>query len=133
MWYYALRFWKEVIIAALVLALVGMYTATLYLRAEVDRQKAQSLLFEQQVSALTISNKELVRTVASQNAAVERLEQEAKDNLDRFKVAISESAKTAQRYKKMAQDIMSRTPLMPKSMCDSANALINQEIRNAKP
>ena len=45
---------------------------------------------------------------------------------------INKAKATADTYKKQAQDLMDAKAQADKPKCDSANDLMNQEIRNAK-
>jgi len=92
-----------------------------------EKQTLKTQLDESQANLLQLQN-----DIQSQNAAIERLKKDGDERVAKNAEDVKKAKKEAEGYKKQAQDLMNRKVPQNVSKCDAANALINEEIRNAR-
>lgn len=97
--------------------------------ATITAEKA-TLVTELQVSVASV--KSLQQAILDQNAAIDNMKSAADLRQSAHQAEINKAKATADTYKKQAQDLMDAKAQADKPKCDSANDLMNQEIRNAK-
>jgi len=78
------------------------------------------------------SVKGLQQAITDQNTAIDKLKSDADTRVAAHQAEIAKAKNTAELYRKQAQYLMTTQAPQDKPKCDSANNLINQEIKNAK-
>lgn len=84
---------------------------------------------------LDISNKsieDLSASINAQNAAVESLKLESNKRQKSAEIAISQARDQNKELEKLATSLLIKNPLADKTLCESADALFNEEIQHAK-
>jgi len=126
----ALRYWKEAAIASLIVVIFFVYLHTVKLNSDIDKLTVDLEVSQKHLEVSQNSLKELKITVDRQNASIASLEEEAKQQLSKHQEQLTKSATVASKYKKQAQDLLNRKPQPNMNLCDNANKLINEEIKN---
>lgn len=75
---------------------------------------------------------ELQGNIKTQNDAIGVLKKNGDERLAKHAKEVKKAEDAAAAYKKRAEELLTRKPPQNISRCDAANALINEEIRNAK-
>lgn len=127
-----LKHWKIIVMGILLsmLTVSGYYIKLL--KSQKDTLVAEKNLVQAALEVSQGSVLSLQEAIADQNTAIEKLKQESDAREEAGKKLIEKAKADARRYKKRAEDLMKIKPLPGKTDCESANELINQEIRNAK-
>lgn len=124
---------KNLVVIGILLALFA--GGSIYIKvlkgniATLTAEKA-ALVIELQVSNASI--KSLQQAINDQNTAIDKMKTDADKRQVAHQVEINKAKATSDTYKKQAQDLMDAKAQANKPKCDSANDLINLEIKNAK-
>ncbi len=119
------------------LAILGMIIAgqTVYIsmlrsdKVALTAEKAQlkTLLDVSQANVI-----ELQGNIKTQNDAIDVLKKNGDARVAKHAEEVKKANDVANTYKKRAEELLKRKPPQGIPRCDAANALINEEIRNAK-
>ena len=124
---------KNLVVIGILLAFFagsGLYIKILKSDVATLTAEKTTLVTELKVSNASIKN--LQQAILDQNTAIDKLKEDADKRQAAHQAEINKAKATADTYKKQAQDLMDAKAQADKPKCDSANDLINQEIRNAK-
>ena len=121
-----------VIIGVLIAAMLSGFIYVKMLKSNLTTAIAEknTLVAELQVSQESV--KSLQTAITDQNTAVEKMKTDADARAKSAQAEIDKAHTISAAYKKHADDLMNVKPLPGTSSCQSAEALINQEIQNAK-
>ena len=124
---------KNLVVISILLALFaggGIYIKILKGNiATVTAEKA-TLVAELQVSIASV--KSLQQAIKDQKTAINKMKADADIRQAAHQIEINKAKATADTYRKQAQALMDTRAQLDRPKCDSANDLINQEIKNAK-
>lgn len=124
---------KNLVVIGILLALFaggGIYIKMLKGNIATLTAEKAALVIELQVSNASI--KSLQKAIDDQNTAINKMKDDADKRQAAHQTEINKAKATADTYRKQAQDLMDAKAQADKPKCDSANDLINQEIKNAK-
>lgn len=124
---------KMLIIGALALiAFAGLSTYVVVLRGNVAELTAEKNLLSAKLEVSNSSISSLEQAIQDQNTAVEKLKQAAESRFAANAEELKKAQQAARVFKDKADRIIN-TPAPPGvDTCTAANALINQEIQDAK-
>lgn len=126
------KYWQLLAIGALALALAASGAYIIILKSEKAALFAEKESLALALGVSTASVKKLQASINEQNLAVQKLKEDA-DN--REKAHLSEIAKAksaAEVAKNKAAALLGKVVPQGKNICDAANELFNEEIKNAK-
>ena len=115
---------------SLVIAGQGVYISMLRSDKTVliaEKSQLKTLLDVSQANVL-----QLTGDIEAQNASIDALKKDGDERLAKHAKEVKKAEDAAAAYKKRAEELLTRKPPQNVSRCDAANALINEEIRNAK-
>lgn len=124
---------KNLVVIGILLALFAggsIYIKVLKGNIATLTAEKSALVIELQVSNASI--KILQQAINDQNTAIDKMKTDADKRQVAHQVEINKAKATSDTYKKQAQDLMDAKAQANKPKCDSANDLINLEIKNAK-
>jgi Tfp pilus assembly protein PilN len=120
---------KMLIVVLALLAVMageGVYITTLKSeKATLVAEKA-TLTTESQANL-----KQLQNDIQAQNTAIDVLKKEGDARVAKHVAEVKVAQAAAKSYKQMADDLLNRKPPQGMPKCDAADALINEEIKNA--
>jgi predicted negative regulator of RcsB-dependent stress response len=114
-----LRFWKQIVIALVVLGAVW-WVRNLYTTV----QEQEITIATQQTTIKSLSD-----SIEEQNKAVQKLKTDSDARLAAANVALAAAQAKVKVNKQRAVDIGKATPKFPNDLCRSADSLINEEIK----
>lgn len=123
---------KGLVIAGLLIAALlsaGIYIKILKSDISVLEAAKQVLIAELQVSNASIAS--LRDAILFQNKAIDEYKSAAAERQKLHQKEITKAQITAAGYKKQAEELLKRTPPQDVPICDAANLLFNEEIKNA--
>ena len=119
-----------VVIALLaVMAGEGAYISTL--KSDKKALVAEKASITTMLTESQANLKQLQNDIQAQNTAIDTLKAEADTRLAKSAVAVKKAQDEAKTYKQIADDLLHRKAPQNVPKCDSANSLINEEIKNA--
>jgi len=124
---------KNLVIGLILVALLagtGIYIKVLKNDISNLTVEKNNLAAELQISQASV--KGLQQAITDQNTAIDKLKSDADTRVAAHQAEIAKAKNTAELYRKQAQYLMTTQAPQDKPKCDSANNLINQEIKNAK-
>jgi hypothetical protein len=125
------KYWYFIAIGALLLALSGSGVYITLLKSQkatlvAEKATLKTLLDESQANLI-----QLQTDIQVQNAAIAVLKHDGDARVAKGAADVKKAQETAKTYKQLADDLLTRQPLQNVPKCDSANSLINEEIKNA--
>lgn len=127
-----LRFWREAAIGALILAIGLLYFRSEILVAQREALAVEKTTLQTKLQECNTGAAKLVASIEEQNAAIEQIRKSSEDSARRYKTELNRANGVAAGFKQMADGLLKR-PLDPKlSVCENANALINEEIARGR-
>jgi hypothetical protein len=121
-----------IVIALLGLVIAGQTVYITVLRSQKDTLVAEKQVLQISLDASQASLLQLKNDIVAQNAAIEKLKTESDARLAKNAVEVKKAQAVAQSYKRQAEDLLNRPPPQDMSKCDAAEALINEELANAR-
>jgi len=124
---------KNLILVGLLLAAfagTGIYVKVLKHNIESCQQEKALISAKLEVSQEAVKN--LQAAITEQNTAIDKFKSAADERVKANQVELNKAQNTANAFKQQATDIMKFVPQPGVPKCDSANSLINMEIKNAK-
>jgi Tfp pilus assembly protein PilN len=132
MWYLLLRNWQYGVMGLLVVALMFLFLHTRYLNAKITTVESEKEALEQQLKTakeqITACNGKL----DVQNKAIDDLKIQSEERARRAAIEIERLRRIRDLSARKAEDIMKLQPQTGISLCDSANKIINEELKGAK-
>lgn len=125
---------NKALVAMLILAAalgVQSFRISLF-KSEAKTLAAEKQTLKTQLDESQANLKQLQNDIQAQNDAIDRLKKEGDERVAKNAEDVRKAKQEAEGYKKQAQDLMNRKAPQNVSKCDAANALINEEIRNAR-
>ena len=119
-------------IIVLLLIIVGQFGYIYSCKARIAVSIAEKAVLEEKLKTSQTNVKTLESSVAEQNAAIEKLKSDAQAREESHAGEIKKAKQNAEAYRKKAEELMKRYPQPKQSVCDAANTLINEQIKNGK-
>lgn len=127
-----IRNWRIVVIAALLAVISVEYVYIKHLNSEIIKMTDEKELLERKLVDAKNELKVSLSKIDEQNSAIDRLKKESDDRQKRNLAEMAKVKQAADAIKRSAEEIIRLKPPVGIPVCDSANALINQELQNAK-
>lgn len=121
-----------VAMAILALALAGQSFRISLLKSSNKALEAEKAAVQTLLETSQANLKQLQGEIKVQNDAIEKLKKEGDERVAKNAEEVKKAQAVAETYKKKAEDLMNRKAPQNLNKCDAANALINEEIRNAR-
>ena len=118
--------------AILALALAGQSFRISLLKSSNKTLEAEKAAVQTLLETSQANLKQLQGEIKVQNDAIEKLKKEGDERVAKNAEEVKKAQAVAETYKKKAEDLMNRKAPQNLNKCDAANALINEEIRNAR-
>jgi hypothetical protein len=119
-------------IGLLLLAFAGMGVYIKVLKGNVVSCQHEKEVISAKLEVSQEAVKNLQSAITEQNTAIDKFKSAADDRVKANQVELNKAQNTANAFKQQATDIMKFVPNPAIPKCDSANTLINMEIKNAK-
>jgi peptidoglycan hydrolase CwlO-like protein len=123
---------KMLIVVLALLAVMageGVYITTL--KSEKATLVAEKATLTTMLAESQANLKQLQNDIQAQNTAIDVLKKEGDARVAKHVAEVKVAQAAAKSYKQMADDLLNRKPPQGMPKCDAADALINEEIKNA--
>ena len=129
---FLLKNWQIVIIGLLSAAIAALLINKKILISDNNKKEAELKALTAQLGVSQASVKSLQIAINDQNLAIDKLKKDSDEREAAGKILVDKAKLEALKYKRRADELMKLKPTPGKTQCESAEELINQEIRNAK-
>lgn len=120
-----------VFISILLLAIAAETTYIYILKSDERAIVAEKATLTTELTESQANLVQLQNDIHAQNTAIEALKTEGDARVAKHAAEVAQAQNTAKSYKQKADDLLKRQPKAGVAKCDSANSLINEEIKNA--
>lgn len=120
-----------ILLALLLVAIISVGWYISHLHSEIDELTAANIKCATGLSVSEASVSALDQALSKQGKAIEQLKKDAEARFKASQESLAKARAESEKYKKIADDLMKRTP-QSANLCESANFLINEEIRRGK-
>lgn len=121
-----------ILVGILSLALAGSGVYIKLLKSDLEVAHSEKRELETKLSVSNASIASLRSAIDEQNSAIEKMKKDADARAEAGKIIVDKAKQEAQKYKRRADELIKLQPTPGKTQCESAEALINEEIRSEK-
>lgn len=124
---------KGLIVCALLLVIIsGQYVYLRHLSAKNDVLSAEKVTLQVQLTESQANVIQLQNDIKTQNSAIDQFKKDAEIRLAKNAEEVKTAQTIAKNYKAQADEVLRKVTPQDMSVCDAANFIINEEIRNVR-
>ena len=129
---FLLTHWRTLLAAAFMTVITGQFYWIKHQSTHIAELDASVSVLKGEVADLQESNTNLRTAISTQNEAVEKFKAAADQRVKASVSLLATANATASSYKAQAESLLARTVPQGTTLCDAADSLVNEVLKNAK-